>query len=184
MRTVIRVTGTYANGLEFTTRYWFYRGKSLVRIFHTLENNNTCPFSEEIGRPNCFDVRLNNGAAYGQVDLEDLSLALTPSVGSAPVVAAEGRNLPLTTDLSLYQDSSGTRFWNLYSRLLRGAPLEPRMQAYTSFRGFRLLVGAETLATGDHSAGVLGLSGASGGVTLAVRNFWQNFPKALRTRAG
>jgi hypothetical protein len=54
------------------------------------------------------------------------------------------------------------------------------MQSYVTFRGYRATLGNTTINTGDQAAGWLSISGQNGTWTVGVRDFWQNFPKALR----
>ncbi len=186
LRASIEVQGAYrnANGcdlLNYSSRYWFYAGQSGVRLFHTVENNNLCPLAE-YEQLACFDI-----GSGGSVALADLSLVIPTKLGGAKYqVGGEGMPLSgaLTADVTLYQDSSGTDYWNRYPTLKDwdGKPLDtrPRMQSYVTFRGYRIQSGKATLKEGNQAAGWLSLAGQNGGWTVGVRDFWQNFPKALR----
>jgi hypothetical protein len=187
MRASVRVQGAYRNAggtalLGYTSRYWFYAGQPTVRLFHTVENNNLCPLAE-YEQLDCYD--LGSGGSVTVTDLSlvlptDLTGRLTYQVGSAgdPIRGT------LTADLLLYQDSSGTDHWDHYPTLTDwdGNPLDarPRMQAYVNFQGYRTTLGGAMVDSGDQAAGWLTVAGNEGGWTVAVRDFWQNFPKALR----
>jgi hypothetical protein len=54
------------------------------------------------------------------------------------------------------------------------------MQSYVSFRGYRTTLGEESVDSGNHAAGWLSVAGDGGAWTVAVEEFWHNFPKALR----
>ncbi|MBN1428511.1 MAG: hypothetical protein JXB07_09000 [Anaerolineae bacterium] len=189
IRVSIQVHGSYrgadgASLLEYTSRYWFTAGQSAARLFHTVENNTPCPIDEG-GQINCYAI----GSA-GSVMFSDLSLIAPTGLGSDLTFQAGGAGVPiegsLTGDLVLYQDSSGTGSWDRYPTLKDwdGNPLDarPRMQAYAGFRGYRITSGSAELETGDQAAGWLSLAGSSRGWGVGVRDFWQNFPKALRAR--
>jgi hypothetical protein len=191
MRASIQVRGSYrgadgASLLEYTSRYWFYAGQSAARLFHTIENNTPCPVDEG-GQISCYNI-----GSDGSVTFSDLSLIASTALGSDLTFQAGGAGAPiegnLTSDLVLYQDSSGTESWDRYPTLKDwdGNPLDarPRMQAYVSLRGYHITSGSSELAAGDQAAGWLSLAGSSGGWRIGIRDFWQNFPKALRARAG
>jgi len=196
MRASIHVRGTYRDFmgtplLEYTSRYWFTAGQPTVRLFHTVENNTPCPLVE-YGQLDCYDV-----GSGGSVEIADLSLIVPTDLGGDLTYEAGGEGEPvsgpLTENLALYQDSAGTDHWDTYPTLTgwEGDPLDtrPRMQSYVAFCGYRTTSGpvpadpgAPVVDRGDHAAGWLSISGENGSWTVGVRDFWQNFPKALRAR--
>jgi len=187
MRVSVHVRGAYrdASGaplLAYTSRYWFYAGQPIVRLFHTVENNNLCPLVE-YGQLDCYDI-----GSGGSVTVTDLSLVLSTDLGGDLTYRAAGEGPPasgsLTDELLLYQDSSGTDHWDLYPTFTDwfSNPLDtrPRLQSYVSFRGYSTTLGTTVVDSGDHAAGWLSVAGDGGSWTVGVRDFWQNFPKALR----
>ena len=187
LRISIHVKGTYrdASGdalLDYTSRYWFYAGQPVVRLFHTVENNRLCPLVE-FGQIDCYDIGSGGGVRF-----DDLSLVIPTHPEDGSVVRlgiADGQfEAQLDQEVALYQDSSGTDFWDVYPTFTDwdGNPLDarPRMQAYAAFRGYRLTVGPDEQETGDQAPGWLALSSGVESWTVGVRDFWQNFPKALR----
>jgi hypothetical protein len=184
MRASVSVKGTYLEGLQYTSRYWFYAGQPTVRLFHTLENNTLCPLDGN-GQPTCYEI-----GSPGSVSFRDLSLIVPTDLGGDLTWEAGGAGAPATATMDdrlvLYQDSSGTDRWDRFTTATdwEGQPLDtrPRMQAYVSFRGYRLTLGETTIETGDQASGWLGVAGSSGSWMVAVRDFWRNFPKALRAR--
>jgi hypothetical protein len=187
MRVSVHVQGAYRDAggtplLHHTSRYWFYAGQPVVHLFHTVENNNPCPLVE-YGQLNCYDI-----GSGGSVTVTDVSLVLSPDLGGSLTYQAAGEGAPasggLTDDLLLYQDSSGTDHWDTYPTMTdwEGDPLDtrPRMQSYVSFRGYSTTLGTTVVDSGDHAAGWLSVAGDNGAWTVGVRDFWQNFPKALR----
>ena len=189
MRVSVQVQGAYrdaagASLLHYTSRYWFYASQPIVRIFHTVENANLCPLAE-YEQLDCYDV-----GSGGSVDVADLSLVLPTDLGGYLTyrVGGDGSSFDggLTGSLLLYQDSSGSDYWDTYPNLTDwgGASLDtrPRMQAHVTFRGYRTTMDGAMADSGDHAAGWLAIEGERGSWTAGVRDFWQNFPKALRAR--
>ncbi len=187
MRASVRVQGAYRDGsgtalLRYTSRYWFYAGQRGVRLFHTVENSNLCPLVED-EQFRCFDI-----GSGGSVDVADISLVIPFDLAGPLTYQAGGEGSPVGGSLSdravLYQDSSGTDHWDHYAKMTDwyGDPLDarPRMQAYVDFTGYRTFLGETIIDSGDHAAGWLTVTGGNGGWAVAVRDFWQNFPKALR----
>jgi len=183
MRASVHVAGAYRDAsdtplLEYTSRYWFYAGQSTVRLFHTVENNTPCPLGED-GQIDCYDIGCEGGVTFA-----DLSIALPTGLGPGLAYQVGRLSGDLTADLVLYQDSSGTGYWDRYLEMTdwEGNPLDarPRLQSYVSFRGYRTTLGDEGIDHGDQAAGCLGIVGSSGSCTVLVPGFWQSFPKALR----
>jgi hypothetical protein len=185
-RMSIHVKGTYGEGLDYTSRYWLYAGQSVARVFHTVENNTLCPLAE-YDQLDCYDI-----GAGGSVAIADLSLVIPTRLGDDLTFHVGGEFGPvsrgLSADLVLHQDSSGSNHWDTYASLTdpNGDRLDarPRMQSYVTFRGYRTRLGDSSVDSGDHAPGWLSVAGESGAWTVGVRDFWQNFPKALRVTAG
>ena len=196
MRVSVHVQGAYRDYMgtplvDYTSRYWFYAGQPTVRLFHTVENNTPCPLVE-YGQLDCYDI-----GSGGSVEIADLSLIVPTDLGGELTYQAGGEGEPvggaLTDNMSLYQDSSGSDHWDTYPTFTDwdGNPLDtrPRMQSYVTFRGYRTTFGAASVDlggsvvdSGDRAAGWLSIAGENGSWTVGVRDFWQNFPKALRAR--
>ncbi len=191
VRSLVRVRGTYRDAggnplLDYSSYYWFYAGLPMVRLYHSVENNTPCPLGE-YEQISCMDI----GSA-GSVTFEDLSLVLPANLGDhlSFEVGGQGAALSgaLSGDLLLVQDSSGLDHWDHYRTLTDwdGKPLDtrPRMQAYVSFRGYRTTLADAQVESGEQAPGWLRIQGEDGAWTVGVRDFWQNFPKALRAAPG
>ena len=189
MRVAVHVRGAYRDAggapvIDYTSRYWFCAGEPAVRLFHTVENNSLCPLGE-YEQLACYDI-----GSGGSVGLADLSLVLSTDLSGELTYRVMGEDGPLsgrlTDELLLYQDSSGTDHWDTYPTLTDwgGSPLDarPRMQSYVSFRGYRTTLGGMTLDNGDQADGWMSIEGDGGAWAVGVRDFWQNFPKALHAR--
>ena len=191
MRASVEVTGSYRTPtgedlVDFTSRWWFYAGRPYARLFHTVENNTPCSIRPDDGQPHCYHI-----GSPGDREIADLSLVVESGISGAPAYELGGQAAPvsgpLTGDLLLEQDSSGGDAWDLYATLTdwHGDPLDarPRMQAYTTFRGYRTTLGGAVLDAADRAPGWITVSGDSESFGLRLRHFWQKFPKALRASA-
>ena len=184
LRTVIEFKGGIGEAsspvLEFTARYHFFAGSSRVRLDFTLENN------DHSGRTESGNVEDAEIGTANTVFFEEFSLHLPVEVGEEATWWAlgdpkaglvEGK---LSEPVTLYQDSSGTDHWDRY----RSAEFHPRPNSYVTFRGYRVDEGGKARASGNQAVGWLDVTGSRGGVGVTVRDFWQNFPKALTARPG
>ncbi len=163
----------------------FYAGSSEVAADVIVTNN----FKSSIGEPLMEDCSL----------LVKLAGSGDPVSGTCKVYGAAPffSNLYKTEDgesICLYQDSNGAETWE-------------RCQGYTgnsrpggncfggkavSFRGYRILrrlAGGgstgltagkeEVVSQGDQARGIIHLTTGQGGAVMFMRNFWQQFPKAV-----
>jgi hypothetical protein len=148
---------------EFVCHMTFYAGKSEVRVFYTLHNPGA---HQHPG--NTWDL-----GTGGSVFMEDLSLLLPLAADQwSPRIGVGGDQAALKAD-ALYQDSSGGPHWNSANHV------DKDLQIPLSFRGFRVSQGRQRVHQGQRAEGWLHVRSASGGVAVGVRDFWQNFPKAL-----
>ena len=182
LRTVIRMKGTLgpaaAPAMEFTAWYTFYAGSARVKLAFTLENNN------HGGRTPTGNARNADIGGINCVFFDGVSLRLPLAVGGGATTAV-GRRLgadPLVEagEAEIYQDSPGGEHWDRY----RGVKFAPRPNSTVSFSGYKVFVGSKTMASGQRAAGWLDVTGPKGGLTVAVRDFWQHFPKSLSAEAG
>jgi hypothetical protein len=151
----------------------FYAGSSEVGLDVIVTNN----FRESIGEPLMKDasflIRLAGGATGCRV------------YGAAPLDA----RLSARTSLCLYQDSNGGETWQTcqgYTGDSRSGGMSYGGKS-VSFRGYRVLRRAgekeDVIAAGDQARGLMHLFNERGGVVLLMRNFWQQFPKAVEAGA-
>ncbi len=191
LRASIRVHGSYRDTvgnplLDYTSRFWFYAGQPSIRLYHTVENNTPCPLGE-YEQVSCMDI----GSA-GSVTFDDLTLVVPTGLGDRLTYEAGGQEEvaagTLTGDLLIVQDSSGTEYWDHYRTLFDwdGNPLDarPRIQAYVSYRGYRTQLGDAVIDSGYQAPGWLSIAGEDAAWMIGLRDFWQNFPKALRASPG
>ncbi|MBI1884633.1 MAG: DNRLRE domain-containing protein, partial [Chlamydiae bacterium] len=172
--------------LDFNTYLTFYAGSSRVRIQHTVQNNRNW-----VALENNADFR-NMGSPHSvyadEIGLElnlNLGNSLVSKVGISPTDSNPFSNTDFTQNFSIYQDSSGDASWDLWknSRNTGSGIVDSPIYtpaAYVSFKGFQIKRGSASVSTGDKMSGYFDISGDRGGVTVAIKDFWQNYPKAVR----
>lgn len=179
MRKTVRVhgimVGAAGNLLDYTARISLFAGSGEARV--TLTAGNPQEAASESGQPLLYDIGCPNSAVF-----RDLTVGLDCAVGSGGTLLLGGEGVsgievsPGT--LEIYQDSSGTGNWEYH----RGN--HPRPESYVSFRGYKIYQNGTEVSSGEQPAPWLDYSGDSGGIAVATREFWQNYPKALRGESG
>lgn len=149
---------------DYVCRMHFRAGQPEVRVFLTIRN----PAAHQ-HEGNIWDL-----GARGSTYLEDLSILLPLAGGEAWQGAVPHESqVHRAGAIKLYQDSSGGEHWRSANHI------DKDYRIPVSFRGYRVEAAGRQLAEGNRSAGCLHARGKSGGAAIAVREFWQNFPKAL-----
>ncbi len=156
LHTVVRVEGRYVDAAgtpscRWTARLHFYAGQPLIHIVHTFT---------WIGRGDRFKVR-DLAVSFG------LPLSATEAAAdAADETHGESIRRPLKPGemLALLQD----QHWHLghgdsHFGVLAGDPKQP-----------------QEIHTGKRAGSWVGASDGKHGVTLALRDLWQQFPKELR----
>ncbi|HUU30288.1 MAG TPA: hypothetical protein VM123_20985 [archaeon] len=161
--------------VDYTARLHFYAGSGQVRVFFTLENHNpTLPLKDEDGdRSNWVMGR------KGSFFFDDMSLAVSLafdrpiqiSAGDGPEDVLD--RVVLTGRGGVYQESSGGENWFHRNHMnhLGKIPL--------TFRGARYFLDGAEPYTRNRPDAWLQACDRRFGLAVAVRHFWQNFPKAL-----
>ncbi|MBW7996440.1 MAG: hypothetical protein FVQ81_07730 [Candidatus Glassbacteria bacterium] len=179
VRATVAVKGTLADidgdsELDYTARLNFYAGTGMVRVFFTLANRNPT----KILRDENDDAHWIMGQP-GSVFFEDFSLSANLGF-EGPIqlsVGDGGRDIldrvVLTAPGGIYQESSGGENW--FSRIHMNHKLEIPMR----FRGARTFLGEVEPYQVDRPDAWLHAADRRFGLAVAVRWFWQNFPKAL-----
>lgn len=175
MRKTVRISGGITGEgktlLACTARVSLFANSAQARVQLSVENPRDPEVRE--GQPLVHSIGSPRSAVF-----KDLTLQVDCEAGGEPVLRLEGAgdrsHEASPGSLAVYQDSSGTRNWDRY----RGR--HPRPQSYVSFKGYRIYNNGGQAGSGNRAAPVLDLSGRAGGAAVAVRDFWQNYPKALR----
>lgn len=173
---------------NYRARLAFFAGLSLVFLEFAIHNPRAALHPGglwDLGDP-------------GSVYFSDLSLVFRPAGQYREVVwssnAAE--QLRCSQNAVLWQDSGGGDNWNSPNHVDRSG------RVAVSFKGYKILeevldptqaTGAfassrlrveKPLETGERAEPTVKLATSSAWMAAAVRDFWQNFPKALRVRNG
>ena len=153
---------------EVVCRIHFYAGQSLVRLLFTLHNP-----APQAHPGNIWDL-----GSGGSVEFEDFSLVTRFATGDWASRVGVSLDQPAQTATRLYQDSSGGVNWNSANHL------DKDYRIPTRFRGYRLFDGDRLVGDGQRTEGWIHARSSLGGVAVGVRDFWQNFPKAIEFRSG
>ncbi len=187
LNAIVKVVGSILDNtskpvLDYTARLHFFAGTSDARVDFTVENNH--PVIEgEGGQPaNAHEQGAVNSVYIGSLKL---SLQLQNTGGSLRVLSEQSTDVTSPASaVRLYQDSGGNEHWNVYLGQV-GWPdgekisAQPRLQAFCTKKGFEI-TGPGVSKTGNQALGWMSAFHSTGpGITVAMRDFWQNFPKAV-----
>lgn len=158
--------------LNYTMRLHAFAGSSLVRVVLTVQNPRAATRAEDgsrfvLGQPGSVllksldylvPVRLSEGLKQ---------VTLSPEPGKML------DRLPLVVPVGIYQDSSGGENWFHRTHVNRNneIPLQ--------FRGYKVSYKDREVASGLRASPWIDVADQRWAVSVAVPNFWQNFPKAL-----
>ncbi len=169
-RISVKVRGTLRNALNFTAIFHFFRDLAEVKIDFRLENQNPTPVSE-FGQPQDNSYGSTNSESFDDFSLmfsgNSLNTYSFPSSSSASASVSSGS---YSTSVTLFQESSGDQYWNI----LLGS--SPRLQGGVQKRSSTTIIDGVRTDGPDQIGGWLD----SNGVTVAVVDAWQNYPKAFR----
>lgn len=169
VRLTLRMDGYFPKmkGLKVCLRESFFANTGLVRLDVTLHNARRARHRGgmwDLGDP-------------GSHLIEDFSLTVALP-GTSPQSLAwsthtdDGFHSTTVSTFSLYQDSSGGENWNSQTHVNRDGRVPCR------FRGYDLTVGHQR-ERGHRASPVVHLLSADCRFSVAVPEFWQQFPKAL-----
>jgi YetA-like protein len=153
--------------LRAISRLHFFRSLALVECHLTLRNPHRAKHPHGL-----WDL-----GDEGSTFIRDAALVLGLAAGDGPITSAcsvePGAPLePVGVSLELYQDSSGGENWRSSNHINR------RREVPVSFRRYRLRTETgET--TGLRATPIVTLRAGTVAVGVAMRYFWQNFPKAI-----
>lgn len=172
VRATLRLTGRFPgrDGCRLTARLSFVAGTGLVRLRLTVHNPKRARHPGgiwDLGDP-------------GSVHFASLVLALQlPRHRSGRITWRSEPGDPWRSidrgDLAIYQDSSGGENWLSRNHVNRHGLVPCR------FRGYRVRAGGEEGA-GLRANPTVHVEGPDGRVSVAVPEFWQQFPKAVEVR--
>jgi len=178
VRVVLLATGGFSGAgpappVVFTARMSFIAGSAALQLEFKLWNPEPALHAGglwDLGDPGSYLFR-------------DLSIICHPAKATALRWYSEDPANPRQSSVqswSLYQDSSGGERWNSPNHV------DCNNRSTVSFRGYRVTEGSDgdspVVVSSGHRAtpGVATVGETS--IAVAVRDFWQSFPKALRWR--
>lgn len=164
LRVVIRADGRHSpvepgggigrDFFQYRTRYTFYAGKPFVRVQHTLRN---AYLLDPLGAIGFEGYRLH--------------LPMSDQAFQAPLRAEfrlqDGSTAEYDGPARLYQDSDGGSYWD--------------QSPGTTFPGYFVYDGDALSLGGGQAPGVMSLNDGARGVTLAMRWFFEQFPKGMES---
>ncbi|MBW7998283.1 MAG: hypothetical protein FVQ81_17270 [Candidatus Glassbacteria bacterium] len=175
VRTTVAVKGTLADPdgdalIDYTARLHFYAGTGFVRVFFTLENHNpteTVPGAHWVlGQPGAVlfeGLALETGLTF------DGPIQMSVGDGSRDILD----RVVLTGPGGIYQESSGGKRWfsSIHMNRNHRIPL--------TFKGAKAYLDNVQPYQVDRPDAWLHACDRFYGLAVAVRHFWQNFPKGL-----
>ena len=180
LRAVVKVRGTHAlssggTKLHYTVRLHFYKDKQFVRVLYTLENHKV------------YRTTYQGDAGY-QFDLFDnlflrlegnFSPPVTTTIANYDDINCPNNIDPCEPTLSLYSDSSdtGTDAYRLIQNWHETNP-----SPYDQSKNFYYQIFKNNNDSGLGKVRTIGYfdrSDSNWGMTVGIRDFWQNFPMAI-----
>ncbi|KKL19661.1 hypothetical protein LCGC14_2463230, partial [marine sediment metagenome] len=167
MRAVVRLRGSFPgvhNGrLGYTVRITAFAGQRFVKMHVWLENHGGMGYYRQ-------GKKQTTTGNMEWLLFDGMAVELGLGVGSP--VRASGEGVQADEHFKLLQLCK----WNKDNSKLQYNNYE--VYTLKDFE-FTVTAGAKPLAKGDRSDGVVTLSGPGGKLTTAIRDFWQNYPKAV-----
>jgi hypothetical protein len=169
IRATVRCAGSFPGPrpLDFVARLCFFAGSSLARLRLTVRNPDRARH-----RGGLWDLGDKGSCLFRSLSL---LMRLAGSSASRVFWSAEAGQPPEARRagrLEIYQGSSGGPNWQSANHIDR------RGKIPCSFRGFRVRCdGRENF--GRRASPEITAEGPAGSVTVAVPEFWQQFPKAI-----
>ncbi|MFO7897971.1 MAG: hypothetical protein R6V58_02800, partial [Planctomycetota bacterium] len=167
VRAVVRLRGKFPGvhdgRLGYTVRVTAFAGRKFLRMRVWLENDGGMGY-----------YRRNKDEKYtGNMEwflFDGMAVELGLGLGESPTAACEG--VRADGDFRLLQVCKMSKDGR-----------DPRKKHYRIYQlddfEYTITGGGETLKTGVRTDGVVTLAGGGGTLTAAVRNFWQNYEKAI-----
>jgi YetA-like protein len=158
---------------EFTGRLGFFRESSIAEIRFTVRNPRAAEHRGgfwDLGDP-------------GSIFIKEMSIAMgVASPGAVhigwidePGALSEDK---AQADLEIYQDSSGGENWKSSNHANRHGLV------MNTFCGYRVMADGVLRRQGYRASPVVTVRDAERSLTVAVEDFWQNFPKAVAVKTG
>ena len=195
VRTVVKIEGTHSGNnrewLPFTVRLYFYAGLDQVRMVHTIvfDGDDQKDFIRSLGV--AFTVPMREQLHNRHVRFSGEGEGLW----SEPIEPLTGRR-PLPGGPALYADQlAGKRIANKETFNAAGQKLISDWATWDAYKlvqasadGFAIQKRANPqscwldAAAGKRASGLVFAGDVSGGLAVAVKNFWQSYPASLEVQ--
>ncbi len=167
LKTSLRFFGSFVSETEerivkFIANLTFYRDSQLIKLDFTLHNDN--PARHE---SNLWDLGDKNSILF-----KDLSIHIGLKGNTVQNQWVSAEESGISDHIEIYQDSSGGTNWNSSNHINRhGKPS-------VSFKGYKITADGK-VKTGDRINPIVSIKNAHTDLSVAIKDFWQNFPKAI-----
>lgn len=160
--------------LDYDAYIYLYGNESLAKVIFTLGNHNKAAL-----RDPCCGYQVYDFYGSNSVTFQDLSLNIELNSSNNLNIKYPSSNgeKSVSGDFTIYQDSSGTDYWNRYDN-----SDNPRPNSYSIFKGYKVTNDSSEIDSGDQFDGWLNISNNENSLTFGIVDFWQNFPKALEAK--
>ena len=178
VRIVLKVNGQLSNAtgepfLDYQTMIYLYAESSCARVLLTLGNHREALIKTKGTGYDVFDYYGQNSVTFEEAFI-GLQLASPNSILSFTYPSLSTTKSGTLSAISIYQDSSGTDYWNRYT-----SEDHPRTNSHSRFRGYQVKANDQLFETGDQFAGWLDIADDAKGISAGIFHFWQNFPKGI-----
>lgn len=169
LRTSLRFFGSFVSEtgeriVKFIANLTFYRDSQLIKLDFTLHNDN--PARHE---SNLWDLGDKNSVFF-----KDLSIQIGLNGTNIQNQWVSGEKSGIANHIEIYQDSSGGNNWNSSNHINRhGKPS-------VSFKGYKITADGG-VKTGDRINPIVSIKNYHTNLSVGIKDFWQNFPKAIET---
>lgn len=191
LKLIVRIDGVFKKQNDkpicrFRSRLGFFAGMSLVEINFQIHNPRAAIHPGgvwDLGDPGSIYFRDLSLSFVLNNDSDQLSASC--HIYETPVPEERYSTIPFNptaltnlTHFTIYQDSSGGANWNSSNHVDKDGKLT------VSFPGYRVFSGKSQESTikleGRRATPYVNLSSPTGWIAAGVKDFWQNFPKALQ----
>ncbi len=171
LRTMVLIEGEFTRSdgeffSGFTSKLTFYSGKSLTKWDFTLHNPRAAKHNGGV-----WDLG-DKGSIYFKKLISTIEINSVEALEWKENVDCQWQNQG-SRNILIYQDSSGGENWNSQNHLNKDAKVPLK------FRGFRCYDKDEVIQKGDRANPFIHVSSSKLKVTACIKQFWQNFPKAM-----
>lgn len=170
LRKTIRFEGKFKNKqnkhlLDFIARFSFYSESKLVKLEFTVRNPRSAKHKKGL-----WDL-----GDEGSVLFKDLSLRIKTKEKCTIFYKDKLKKQFKTTDddVLIYQDSSGKKNWKSKNHVNR------YNKVMNLFKGYKVYSDNIQILAGNHANPTIKISNEQINISVTVKDFWQNFPKAI-----